>query len=116
MTKLQAAATAVSDPAPKVPRAILEDRYDGLLTTRRSITRAGETLQMNGDYNGLRLKLDAIIGRLVEGTTRAPDRDRPLTWNGVTYTDPGSGIINGEVSARIRETIISMVDELGLAE
>lgn len=53
-------------------RAILEDRYDGLLTRKRTkgtdpnLVGTGSA----GDYNLLQLKMDLMLTRLCEGTIR----------------------------------------------
>ena len=75
------------------PRAVLEDRYDGLLHRRR-----GPNV---GDYNELQTKLDILLGRLVEGVTRNDiEEDGPIV---------------DELEGMIREHVIRRVDELGVA-
>jgi hypothetical protein len=93
MSEQQAAIAALPDPTSKVPRAVLEDRYDGLMVRRR-----GPNV---GDYNEFQTKIDLILARLVEGTARTEgDEDNPLV---------------GELETLIREHVIRRVDELGMA-
>lgn len=79
-----------------VPRAILEDRYDGLLM--RLEPRHD---QMVGDTGKLLEQIDDVLAKLIAGVCRV-------------YGDEYSNVIE-DVEAAIRETLIAKVDELGLA-
>lgn len=93
------AVRALNDP-PRVPKAILEDRYDGLLLNLAP--RNGN--HVLGDYNQLQVRLDKVTGDLIRGIIRQePDDDDVV------------GRIMGEVQDVVRETIVRRVDELGLA-
>ena len=76
-------------------RAILEDRYDGLLMRRRSRYGDPNLLATGsaGDYNRFQLKLDAVLRRIVEGTIRRPMGD-------------ADGRLVGELEAIIRERVV----------
>jgi len=88
------AARALNDAAtpPRIPRAILEDRYDGLMTSLDGM-----------ESSKIDLRLILTLRAFCEGVARHPyDAE-----HGVDLVD--------ECLTLIRECIISRTDELGLA-
>jgi hypothetical protein len=79
----------------RIPRAIIEDRYDGLIEPD------------SGAWSPLAMKLAKLLERLVAGTARVPVEE--------DARNALSDLAEQEIFVVIRETIIRRVDELGLA-
>jgi len=98
--------TSQTAPASAIPRAVLEDRYDGLLVCvdGRYPHAVAKSVGGNpiGEYSRLQLRLDRVITALAEGIARCDLTEAP-------------GDIVGDAESVLRDFIVQRVHELGLA-
>jgi hypothetical protein len=83
--------------SPELLRAILEDRYAGLMVDRRD----------GNAPSRLRSRLDHVLQEVIAGLTRQ-------SWEGGLAGEQPDGVPFDEVDALIRETLVRRVADLGL--
>ena len=85
--------------APAITRAVLEDRWDGLMTTGRA-----------GVSTKLQVRLDGVIRQLFERVAR-------IEWTGELDGEghDGTGSVTDEVETIIRRELLDRIERRGLA-